>query len=214
MPARWRVKKMEKKQKLKSLNDSDKELIDAINSGRTDLFNELVIRYEKRLYNFGMKICRDTSDAEDLVQDTFINVFKYLRGFRQETLFKNWLYTIAARVCAKMRRKSKYAPDYDVVLEDIENYMPDEHHEVNSNRQKWAQKPIESLMNKEISTKIKEAVKKLPPKYRLVIVLRDMEGFSTEETSEILEISPANVKVRLFRARLYLRDALDHIYSH
>ncbi len=89
----------------KKIIDEDTELIEAINSGKHGLFQELVKRYEQRLYNFGLRMCGDICDAEDLVQDTFLNVFKYLKDFRFETKFKNWLYRIATSTCIKKRRK-------------------------------------------------------------------------------------------------------------
>jgi len=71
-------------------------MVQAINAGRTERFPELVRRYEQKLYNFGRRMCRDDPDAEDLVQDTFLNVYRYLKDFRYETKFKNWLYRVAA----------------------------------------------------------------------------------------------------------------------
>ena len=88
-------------------DDKDTELVRAINGGRQDLFYELVNRYEKSLYNFGLRMCDNPSDAEDMVQDTFLNVFKYLEGFRYETKFRNWLYRVATSACLKKKRRSK-----------------------------------------------------------------------------------------------------------
>lgn len=83
--------------------DEDYELIQAINSGQMERFYELVIKYQDKLFNFGLRMCGDVSDAEDMVQETFLNVFKYLKGFRHETKFKNWLYKIAASTCLKKK---------------------------------------------------------------------------------------------------------------
>ncbi|MGA9478999.1 MAG: sigma-70 family RNA polymerase sigma factor, partial [Desulfobacterales bacterium] len=105
--------------KRKKIEDRDTELVEAINAGRHDLFQELVKRYEIKLYNFGLRMCGDTRDAEDMVQETFLNVFKYLKNFRYETKFKNWLYRIAASICIKKRRKSKFAPDRELSLEEF-----------------------------------------------------------------------------------------------
>ncbi len=80
----------------KKIKDNDTELIQAINSGQFDLFHDLVKRYEQKLYNFSLRMCRNPTDAEDMVQETFLNVFRYLKDFRYETKFKNWLYRIAA----------------------------------------------------------------------------------------------------------------------
>jgi len=194
----------------KKIIDEDTELIEAINSGRHELFQELVKRYEQRLYNFGLRMCGDICDAEDLVQDTFLNVFKYLKDFRFETKFKNWLYRIATSTCIKKRRKSKFAPDREISLDD---YVPKDNGSVPTDIPDWAQMPLAQLLNEELSIHLKEAILSLPEKYRLVAVLRDLEGFSTAETAQILNLKPSNVKVRLHRARLFLREKLKGYFE-
>ena len=202
---------MNKNPQRPKVRDRDFELISQINSGRFDLFQELVKRYENKLYNFSLRLCRDPSDAEDMVQDTFLNVFRYLKDFRYETKFKNWLYRIASSTCIKKRRKSKFAPERELSLDE---FWPNEETEVSDQLPNWALEPLDKLLNDELANTIQEAILLLPDKYRLVIVLRDMEGFSTSETSQILNISAANVKVRLHRARLFLRDKLKGYFSH
>jgi RNA polymerase sigma-70 factor (ECF subfamily) len=194
----------------KKIIDEDTELIEAINSGKHGLFQELVKRYEQRLYNFGLRMCGDICDAEDLVQDTFLNVFKYLKDFRFETKFKNWLYRIATSTCIKKRRKSKFAPDREISLDD---YAPKDNGSVPTDIPDWAQLPLAQLLNEELSINLKEAILSLPEKYRLVVVLRDLEGFSTAETAQILNLKPSNVKVRLHRARLFLREKLKGYFE-
>jgi RNA polymerase sigma-70 factor (ECF subfamily) len=194
----------------KKIRDKDTELIEAINSGRRELFQELVRRYEQKLYNFGLRMCGDVYDAEDLVQETFLNVFRYLKDFRHETKFKNWLYRVATSACIKKRRKSKFAPERELSLEE---FVPSEEAQAATNVPDWARMPLVQLLSEELSNVIKEAILSLPEKYRLVIVLRDLEGFSTAETAQILNLKPSNVKVRLHRARLFLRDKLKGYFE-
>jgi RNA polymerase sigma-70 factor (ECF subfamily) len=201
----------EKKSNHKKIKDKDFELIQAINSGQTDKFQELVKRYEQKLYNFSLRMCRDHRDAEDMIQETFLNVFRYLSGFRYETKFKNWMYKIAASTCIKKRRKSKFAPEKELSLEE---FSPGNQTEVPDHVPEWALMPLEKLLNQELSNAINKEILSLPKKYRLVIVLRDIEGFSTAETAQILGLSTANVKVRLHRARLYLRDRLKGYFEN
>jgi RNA polymerase sigma-70 factor, ECF subfamily len=191
--------------------DDDFELIQAINAGDAELFPELIRRYERKLYNFGMRMCRDVQDAEDMVQDTFINVFKYLKDFRYETKFKNWLYRIATSTCLKKRRKSKYAPERELSLDE---FTPDENAEIPVQVPGWASIPLDQLLNEELSAILKEGVASLPEKYRLVLVLRDLEGFNTAETAQVLGLTTENIKVRLHRARLFLREKLKDYYDH
>ncbi|MCU0559612.1 MAG: RNA polymerase sigma factor [Desulfobacterales bacterium] len=194
-----------------AIHDSDTELIQAINSGREDLFPELVRRYEQRLYTFGRRMCGNPADAEDLVQETFLNVLRYLKDFRYETKFKNWLYRVAASTCLKQRRKSKFAPERQESLETLE---PEAAAVAADSVPKWVQMPLEKLLNEELAQTLQHAIHSLPEAYRLVVVLRDMEGFSTEEAARILTISDANVKVRLHRARLFLREKLKGYFDH
>jgi RNA polymerase sigma-70 factor (ECF subfamily) len=198
-------------QKRKIIKDNDFDLIRAINSGQTEKFHDLVKRYEQKLYNFSLRMCRDPSDAEDMIQDTFLNVFKYLKNFRYETKFKNWLYKVAASTCIKKRRKSKFAPDKELSLDE---FLPNDEAEKPDNVPEWAMLPLDKLLNEELSSVINKTILALPKKYRVVIVLRDIEGFSTVETAQILNLSPSNVKVRLHRARLYLRDKLKGYFEN
>ena len=195
----------------KEIKDKDFELIRAINSGRFDRFPDLVKRYEQKLYNFSLRMCRDAADAEDTVQETFLNVFRYLKDFRYETKFKNWLYRVAASTCIKKRRKSKFAPERELFLDE---FYPQDEAEGPNQVPNWALMPLDKLLNDELLDKINEAIFTLPEKYRPVIVLRDIEGFSTAETAQILNLSDANVKVRLHRARLFLRDKLKGYFEN
>jgi len=201
----------EKNPNHKKIQDKDFELVRAINSGRTDKFHDLVKRYEQKLYNFSLRMCRDHRDAEDMIQETFLNVFRYLKNFRYETKFKNWLYKVAASTCIKKRRKSKFAPDKKLSLDE---FHPGNETEVPDHVPDWALMPLDKLLNQELSSTINREILSLPKKYRLVIVLRDIEGFSTAETAQILGLSPSNVKVRLHRARLFLKDKLKGYFEN
>jgi len=190
--------------------DQDFELVKAIQSGRRELFDQLVQRYEKALYNFGMKMCAEPRDAEDVIQDTFLNVYRYLGDFRFETKFKNWLYRIATSTCLKKRRRSKFAPERELSLDE---FLPQDEASVDRQTPAWATLPLDQVLNEELSRTLKQAIAELPEKYRLVLVLRDIEGFSTEESAQILALTPANVKVRLHRARLFLREKLGSYFK-
>ena len=195
----------------KPKNDAkDAELIRAINAGREDLFYELVKRYEKSLYNFGMRMCDNPSDAEDMVQDTFLNVFKYLSGFRYETKFKNWLYRVATSACLKKKRRSKFAPDRELSLDA---FLPADESSVYADLPRWASQPLDRLLDEELGEVIRNALLDLPEKYRLVVVLRDVEGFSIKEVAQIMDCSTSAVKSRLHRARNAVREVLTAYYA-
>jgi RNA polymerase sigma-70 factor (ECF subfamily) len=195
---------------IRKVEDRDTALIQAINAGERRRFNELVARYQGPLYNFGLRMCGNPHDVEDLIQETFLNIFKYLPGFRFETQFKNWVYRIATSACLKAKRRSKYAPERELSLEE---FLPQGEERFPSTIPDWALKPLDQVLNRELAGTLKTAILELPQKYRLVLLLRDTEGFSTAETAEIMNITPANVKVRLHRARLYLRDKLKDYFQ-
>jgi RNA polymerase sigma-70 factor (ECF subfamily) len=200
----------EKQRIRKTVRDEDYELIQAINSGRTERFQELVKRYEQRIYNFSRRMCGDETDAEDIVQETFLNAFRYLKDFRHETKFRNWLYRIAASTCIKKRRRSKFAPERELPLSEFEEW---EEAQPLTRVPEWARRPLEHLLNEELLDVLHAAIVSLPEPYRVVVILRDMEGFSTEETAQILSLTPANVKVRLHRARVFLREKLKGYFD-
>jgi RNA polymerase sigma-70 factor (ECF subfamily) len=194
----------------KKTADKDAALIQAINAGETDRFYELVQRHEQALFNFGLRICGQAADAEDMVQDTFLNVFRYLKTFRFESQFKNWLYRIATSVCIKRRRRSKFAPERELSLDE---FLPGDE-KVATETPAWAREPLDRLLDEELAGRIEAAILALPESYRPVLVLRDIEGFSTEETAQILNLTPGNVKVRLHRARLFVREQLKDYFDH
>ena len=202
---------MPKTPERRKITDEDAALIEAINSGQQNLYYDLVKRYERKLYNFGLRVCWDVRDAEDLVQETFLNVFRYIKYFRYETKFKNWLYKIASSVCIKKKRKSKFAPERELSLDE---FLPKEDSRVPTELPDWASAPVDQLLNQEVSDTLKQAITSLPEKYRVVIALRDLEGFSTAETAQILNLTASNVKVRLHRGRLFLRETLKAYFDH
>ena len=154
-------------------------------------------------------MCGQHQDAEDVAQDTLLSAFRYLSGFRGETKLKNWLFKIAARACLRKRRKKKGQPEKEISLETFGPPNASQAYEIPD----WSEDPSDHLLRAELKTVIDQAVRELPRKYRLVFNLRDVQGFSTEETAEILEITPQAVKTRLHRARLFLREEIAKRYK-
>ncbi len=187
------------------VSDDDAEFVRAAVAGDREAFQELVRRHEQKLYNFARRMCRTEADAEDLVQETFLNVYRSLKDFRFETKFKNWLYRVAVNTAIKKRRRSKFAPEPDLSLEEVGR---GEGAESAGEPADWARMPLEQVLTEELLETLRQAIQSLPEKYRVVVILRDVEEFSTEETAQILNLSPTNVKVRLHRARMFLKDKL------
>jgi len=193
----------------RATTDDEHRLLERFRQGDPEAMNDLVNQYEQRLYNFGLRMCGQKEDAEDIIQDTFLSAFRYLDSFREETRLKNWLFKIAANACFRKRRKKKCEPDRELSLEDT---VPGEGAAGQYDIPDWDNDPSKHLLRGELKQVIDEAVLALPPMYRMVFNLRDMEGFSTEETAAILDLTPQAIKTRLHRARLFLRKTISERY--
>ncbi|MGM0427119.1 MAG: RNA polymerase sigma factor [Thermodesulfobacteriota bacterium] len=189
---------------------TDAELIEQFKAGSMEAMEQIVSRYENRIFTFGLKMCGQLQDAEDIVQETFLNAFRYLDGFRQEAKLRNWLFKIAASACIKKRRKKKCEPDHELSLDAFPgNGDGDTPYEIPD----WSNDPSDAVMSGELKQIMDTAIQALPHKNRLVFNLRDIEGFSTKETADILDISIESAKTRLHRARRFLRDKLSNAYK-
>ncbi len=188
---------------------ADQAILDRFFSGDREAVGDLADRYASRLFGFGMRMCGNAEDAQDMVQDTFLNVIRYLGGFRRETKLKNWLFRLASSACIR-RRRGKNKPERELSMEALRpNHGDGPPPEIPD----WSQNPAEALINEELRTRLAEAVRNLPHKYRLVFNLRDLEGFNTAEVAEMLELTPQAVKTRLHRARAFLRMDLAEYYA-
>jgi len=191
-------------------NAIDHDLIARFKAGSMGAMEKIVERYEERIFTFGLKMCGHLQDAEDIAQETFLNAFRYLKDFREETKLKNWLFKIAARVCMRKRRKKKNEPDYELSLE---SFMTHDGSDAKYEIPDLSDDPSDNVLRTELKQIIDSAIHSLPIKYRLVFNLREMEGFSTQETAEILGISAQSVKTRLHRARLFMREKISAAYN-
>jgi RNA polymerase sigma-70 factor (ECF subfamily) len=193
---------------------SDAEVIAGAGRGDADAFSALVRRYEDTVYRFSLKLCRDPATAEEVLQDTFINVFRKLRSFDGKSKFSTWLYAIVTNNCLMKRRRRKLE-ELEEPLELLDTPPTDAEGRFAHRIARWEETPVDTLLKNELRTVLDAAILKLPDLYRAVFVLRDVEGKSTEETSEILKVSQEAVKSRLRRARAFLREELDpYMTSH
>ncbi len=190
---------------------TDHDLIDQFKEGSMEAMEAIVDRYENRIFTFGLKMCGQLQDAEDITQDTFLNAFKYLKSFREETKLKNWLFKLAATACIRKRRKKKCEPDHQLSLET--SFVNEDGTSGTYDIPDWSDEPSNNVLQAEMKSVIDRSIKALPHKYRLVFNLRDIEGFSTKETAEILDISIESVKTRLHRARTALRERISQAYK-
>lgn len=189
---------------------SDQALIEKILGGNYQAFEFLVTRYEGKIYRLAIRMLRNPQDAEDALQETFLQVFRGLPSFEGRSKFSTWLFRLATNVCLMRIRHRETEPSKLLPLED---YLPKLEEGETPHITDWADRPEDVLLSKESREKMMEALDKLPPEYRAVFILRDIEGFSNVETGESLGISGAAVKSRLHRARLALRGMLSGYFE-
>ncbi len=181
----------------------DAELITLAQNGDKKALAELVTKYEQTVYNFSFKICRDREKAENAMQETFLSMVKNIKQFSGKSKLSTWLYTIVSNHCLMMARASKNK--YFASLDD-EDTLIDE-----KNIADWKVTPDNVAENNELKAVLDEAIQKLPYDYRVVFMLRDVEGLSTKETGKITNLSIPAVKSRLHRARAFLRNELNNV---
>ena len=191
---------------------TDADLVRRAKAGDLEAFDQLTTRYERQVYTLAVRIVRQEQDAEDVTQQTFLSVLENLRGFREESSFATWLFRIATHAALKIIRKRKGLDT--VSLEEATE--PGDGHESAPHPEfiaDWRQSPEQLAQQNETRRLLDEALGRLEDKHRLVFLLRDVEGLSIKETAEALGLSEANVKVRLLRARLQLREELTHAFG-
>ncbi len=191
---------------------TDQEIIKRAQNGDEHAFTEIVKRYETLVYSFAFKVCRDSNKASETWQDTFVNVYRKLHQFDGRSKFTTWLYSVVVNNCRMKRRQRKL----DQASVSIDG--PELSHDGAGSEQEghtvqtipsWKETPLDDVMDKELRTLLDSAIQKLPYDYRVVFVLRDIEGLSAVETGKILKLSVPAVKSRLRRARVFLRERLN-----
>jgi RNA polymerase sigma-70 factor (ECF subfamily) len=168
----------------------------------------MVEAYSGQIYRLALKMLQNPQDAEDILQDTFLKAYKALPAFEGRSSLSTWLYRIATNEALMFLRK-KQVPQ-DSVDEPVETEEGDERpREIID----WCCLPEQELMSEEARSHLETSVEALPKSLRVVFLLRDIEGLSTRETAEVLEISELAVKTRLSRARFRLRELLSSYYA-
>jgi len=159
---------------------------------------------QQTVFSFSMRVCNQREDAEDTMQEVLVKSVPVLPKFDSPKALIVWLYKVAKNHCLMSRRKSKFAPKQELSLEEL---MPDRSELVKLTNES-AVNPEAFAIRSQEARWLREAIQKLPPQYRIVLVLRDMEGLSDNEVAEITGLRPGTVRVRLHRARLFVRKEL------
>ena len=188
--------------------DQDLALVHACKSGNAAAFEELVKRYDTKLFRIAQHITHNREDAQDAVQEAFLKVFRKLTQFQENSKFSTWLTRITVNESLMKLRKQRHNKEFS-----IDNNFESEDHSLTSELADWARNPEELYRGSELRNILRSELQELQPGLRVVFVLRDIEGLSTEETAEVLESPPVAVRARLWRARLKLRERLSKYFG-
>jgi len=187
-----------------SVGSREQDLIARVQAGQADAFYDLVRPYERAVFLSALSLTRNDADAEEVAQEAMLKAFKHFGSFRREAKFSTWLIQIALNEAKMKLRKNRlhlYQSIDEPQTSDDGDYIPKDFAD-------WREIPSEALERKELRDALASALNSLPEKYRTVMMLRDVQQLSITETAQVLGISEANVKTRLSRARLQMRDLL------
>ncbi len=185
------------------------ELAEALLAGKPGAFDRFVETYRPKIFQYTYLMCGHREDAEEVAQETLLKVFEKLDQLREPERMKAWVFRIARNACYMKRRKSIYAPSQELSLDEL---MPGFRRDGDQRKLEiadWSRLPEDRVLEKQLRTMLRRAIEELPDIYRSVVLLRDLEEMSTQETAEVLEVSQDTVKTRLHRARLAIRKHLD-----
>ncbi|MGA2992483.1 MAG: sigma-70 family RNA polymerase sigma factor [Candidatus Korobacteraceae bacterium] len=190
------------------VNDDESLLVGAARKGDVGAFEQLVRRYDRNVFRIAQHITQNREDAEDVVQDAFLKAYQNLGQFQGQSKFYTWLVRIAVNeaLMRLRRRRPERMVSLDEDVKTEEDSMPREVAD-------WAPNPEQLYTQAELKDILSKTIQGLPPGFRTVFVLRDVEGLSTEETAEALNLSIPAVKSRLLRARLQLRERLNKFFK-
>jgi RNA polymerase sigma-70 factor (ECF subfamily) len=187
--------------------DQDIDIVNAVRNGDVDAFEGLIDRHSRRIYRTLVGILGDAEDARDAMQDTFLKAFQYLDNFQGRSKFSTWLVSIATNTGIQRLRERKALESLDEGSDTEEGFRPRQ-------IRAWTDDPEQMYSKTERQRLIESSVMKLPPKYRVVLILRDMEQLSTEEAASALGLAVPTLKSRLLRGRLMLREALSPHFAN
>ena len=176
----------------------------------TEILKQHLEKEKDKMFRIAWKMCGNPEDAQDILQETALKALRSWHQFRGESQISTWLYRIASNTClSKQRRKSLEFVDPSI----LEGIQHDSESSSMPQLKDWSNDPLAKALNDELRTKLDQAILKLPELYRMVFILRDVEGMSGEHTAKTLGITLTNVKVRLHRARMFLRNELEQYVS-
>ena len=189
--------------------DTEIELARQLIAGETGAFDRFVEYFRPKIFQYSWLMCGHREDAEEVAQETLLKVFESAGQLREPEKIRSWVFRIAKNACLMKRRKSTFAPARELSLDELMPAKQQDGGWVRIEIADWSMLPDGKALQSEMRELLEKAIRELPEVYRSVILLRDMEELSTQETAQILDVSDDVVKTRLHRARLAIRQRLD-----
>lgn len=187
----------------------EKELATALLNGEPEAFDRFVEYFRSKVFGYSWLMCGQREDAEEVAQEALLTAFENFDQLRDPEHVRSWIFRVAKNACLMKRRKSVFAPEREISLDEL---LPVSHGDGEQRRIEiadWSNLPEKELLNVELGSELQRAIAELPESYRAVLLLRDVEELSTEETAHVLDLSVDVVKTRLHRGRLAVRQKLD-----
>ena len=181
----------------------------ALAAGEPEAFEHFVEHFRTKIFRYTWLMCGHREDAEEVSQETLLKVFESFDQLREPENVRSWVFRIARNACLMKRRKSIYAPAQELSLDDFMPAMHEHGDHIHLEIADWSDLPDARVLRAELKSELDAAIAALPDTYRSVVLLRDVEELSTEETAKVLDLSLDVVKTRLHRGRLAIRQKLD-----
>lgn len=185
------------------------ELARRLIAGEPEAFERFVELFRAKVFQYSLLVCGHHEDAEEVAQDALFKVFEKLDQLREPERIRPWVFRIARNACLMKRRKSVFAPAEELSLDELMPTAAGDGGQRKLEIADWSALPEDQALRAELQRVVRQAISELPEIYKTVLLLRDIEGLSTSEAAEVLEVSEEVVKTRLHRARLAVRQKLD-----
>ena len=178
-------------------------------AGQPEAFDRFVEHFRAKIFQYSWLMCGQREDAEEVSQETLLKVFENFNQLRQPERVRAWVLRIAKNFCLMKRRRSQFAPTQELSLDEYMPALDRDGGHVKLQIADWSSQPEDRMLRAELRRGLGQAIAALPDTYRSVVLLRDVEDLSTDETAQVLDLSVDVIKTRLHRARLAIRQELD-----
>jgi len=189
--------------------ETEIEIARQLMAGKPAGFDRFVEHFRAKIFHYSWLMCGQREDAEEVAQETLLNVFQNFDHLREPERVRPWVFRIAKNACLMKRRKSAFAPRQELSLDEFVPVMDHDGGHARLQIADWSHLPDRQFLQSEMKLVLDRAIAELPENYRSVILLRDVEELSTLETAHVLDLTEDVVKTRLHRARLAVRQELD-----